>query len=151
MSERKTHLAQFNIARLRHPLDDPASAGFKDNLDRVNGAAKRMPGFIWVLEDDGGSATAFRIDNDPQMLVNLSLWESADHLRRFVFGPVHRHFLERRDEWFEPSPRAQLVMWNLPEGELPTLQDAVRRLKHFEANGPSEIAFSWAALQSTER
>jgi hypothetical protein len=43
------HLAQFNVARLRHPLDDPRSAEFKDNLELVNGAAKRMPGFVWVL------------------------------------------------------------------------------------------------------
>jgi len=138
------HLAEFNIARLRHPLDDPRSAGFKDNLDRVNGAAKRMPGFLWVLEDEAGVATFFRIDDDPQMLVNLSIWESAGHLKRFVFGPVHGHFYARRAEWFDAVERVILVFWHVAPGERPSLEEAMRRLAHLETHGPSPFAFGWA-------
>ena len=35
------HLAQFNYARLAAPLDDPRSAGFRDNLERINALADR--------------------------------------------------------------------------------------------------------------
>lgn len=138
-------IAQFNIARLRHPLYDRRSADFKDNLDRVNAAAKRMPGFLWVLEDATGSATSFRIDNDPQMLVNLSLWESLEDLRRFVFGPVHGHFMRRRAEWFEPSEKAQLVIWPIEAGAIPTIAEGVRKLERLRQNGPDASALGWPA------
>lgn len=144
-------LAQFNIARLHHPLDDPRSAGFRDNLDRVNAAAKRMPGFVWVLEDSSGTATAFRIDDDPQMLVNLSVWESAEALRRFVLGPVHKHFLERRAEWFAPSKQPFLVLWHVARGETPSLEEAVARLDHLRAHGPSDYAFDWRSMPEDAR
>jgi hypothetical protein len=48
------HLAQINIARLRHPEGDPRVADFFANLDRVNAAAERMPGFVWRLNADPG-------------------------------------------------------------------------------------------------
>ena len=35
------HLAQFNIARINYPLDDPRMAGFVDNLASVNAIAER--------------------------------------------------------------------------------------------------------------
>ncbi len=147
----KQHLAQLNVARLRHPLDDPRSAGFRDNLDLVNSAAKRMPGFVWALEDAGGTATSFRIDDDPQMLVNLSVWESAAHLRRFVLGPVHGAFLKRRAEWFEPAPgRIDLVLWHVTAGERPTLADAHERLLKLRREGPSEAAFGWREAMAGE-
>ena len=42
MMQRPTqHLAQFNIARIKYPLDDPRMAEFVDNLARVNGLAER--------------------------------------------------------------------------------------------------------------
>jgi len=138
------HLAEFNVARLRHPLDHPLSAEFKDNLDRVNGAGKRMPGFVWMMEDAGGSATSFRINDDPQMLVNLSVWESAEHLRKFVFGLVHAHFYKRGDLWFEAASEHKLVLWHVEPGVTPTLEEAVQRLSLLRAKGPSPEAFGWA-------
>ena len=30
------HLAQFNIAKTRYPVEDPRMSGFVDNLDRIN-------------------------------------------------------------------------------------------------------------------
>ena len=37
------HLAQFNIARVRYPLDDPRMREFVDNVERVNGLADKFP------------------------------------------------------------------------------------------------------------
>ena len=43
------HLAEFNIGRLTAPVDDLRVGEFVDNLDRVNGLGKRMPGFVWMM------------------------------------------------------------------------------------------------------
>jgi heme-degrading monooxygenase HmoA len=138
------HLAELNIARLKHPIGDPRVAEFVDALDLVNGAGKRMPGFVWILEDEAGSATSFRIDDDPQMIVNLTVWESAEHLKRFVFGVVHKHFYEKRALWFDAMEQQHMVFWHVEPGALPTLQEAMARLEHLRAHGPSEAAFGWA-------
>ncbi|MET0181353.1 MAG: DUF3291 domain-containing protein [Caulobacterales bacterium] len=143
------HIAQFNVARLRYSLDDPRSAGFRDNLDRVNAAAKRMPGFVWILEDDAGTATNFRIDDDPQMLINLSVWESLAHLRTFVFGPVHKSFLDKREDWFEPPSAPYLALWFIDEGVRPALEEGAARLAHLRAHGASDYAFGWEDVRAS--
>ena len=53
-------IAQYNIARLRAPLDDPSIDPFRLALGRMNDLAKASPGFEWVLEDGSGTATSFR-------------------------------------------------------------------------------------------
>ena len=44
-------------------------ADFFDNLDRINAAAERMPGFVWRLKDDSGNATNIPWVGDPTMAV----------------------------------------------------------------------------------
>ena len=41
------HLAQFNVATMRYPLDHPAMQGFVEELDRINRLADLSPGFVW--------------------------------------------------------------------------------------------------------
>ena len=41
-----THLAQLNIGRIRHEIDDARMADFTNNLALVNGLAERTPGFV---------------------------------------------------------------------------------------------------------
>src|SRR5436305_14753296 len=145
------HLAELNIARLKHPLDDPRVAEFVNNLDRVNGIADKMPGFVWRMKDEGGNATAIRIVDDPQVIANLTVWESVQALEIFVFRTVHSHFYKRRAEWFEVMDRPAVVMWWVEPGHLPSLEEAAARLKDVTDNGPSERAFSWAQLIDIER
>ena len=144
MSEPR-HLAQFNIARIKYPLDDPRMRAFVDNVERVNGLADKMVGFVWRLKDDSGHAMNMTVYGDPAILPNLTVWESAEALERFVFKTVHGRFFDRRDEWFE-QPEPTLVMWWVPEGYLPTLEEAVARLDHLKAHGPSDYAFGWESL-----
>jgi Domain of unknown function (DUF3291) len=94
------HLAELNIAKPRFPLDDPRMADFVNNLDRVNAVAERSPGFVWRLKGDGNDATDIRFDDDPDSIVNMSVWETAEHLEHFVWNTVHKHIYRRRDEWF---------------------------------------------------
>jgi uncharacterized protein DUF3291 len=143
------HLAQFNIARIKYPLDDPRIREFVANVKRVNGLADKMDGFVWRLKDDSGHAMNMTVYGDAAILPNLTVWESADALERFVFKTVHGRFFDRRTEWFE-QPEPTLVMWWVPQGHRPSLDEAVARLDHLKAHGPSDDAFGWESLPGAQ-
>lgn len=139
------HLAQFNIARIRYPLDDPRMAEFVDNVQRVNALAEQIDGFVWRLQDDSGHAMNMTVYDDPAILPNLTVWKNATALERFVWQTVHGRFYRRREDWFEPI-ETPLVLWWVAENERPPLEEGVWRLDHLKAHGPSEDAFGWAQL-----
>ncbi|MGF1553009.1 MAG: DUF3291 domain-containing protein [Paracoccaceae bacterium] len=142
-----THLAQLNVGRLRAPIGDPRVAEFIDNVDRVNAAGKRMPGFVWMLEGDAGPGnTEHKIDGDPRFISNLTVWESVEALEAFVWGTVHKRFYERRALWFEALAEAHFVMWWVAAGHRPTLAEGLDRLARLREHGPSEHAFGWKDL-----
>ena len=144
------HLAELNIGRLNAPVDDPRVHDFMANLDRVNGMGKRMPGFVWMMEGSGEPGTGNTensIGDDPQFVANLTVWEDADSLRNFVWNTVHKQFYERRAEWFELLGEQHFVMWLVADGHKPTLEEALARLEHLKAQGDSDFAFGWDALE----
>jgi Domain of unknown function (DUF3291) len=145
MMKSNRHLAQFNIARIRYPLDDPRMREFVENVDRVNGLAEKIDGFVWRLHDESGHAMNMRIYDDPTILPNLAVWESVEALERFVWQTLHRQFFVRREEWFAPV-KTTLVLWWIPAGHRPSLAEAVARLDRLVAHGPSEEAFGWEQL-----
>ncbi|MCU1238251.1 MAG: hypothetical protein JWP63_6218, partial [Candidatus Solibacter sp.] len=51
------HLAQVNIGRMLHPIDDPRMADFVAQLDPINALADAAPGFVWRLQSTSGNAT----------------------------------------------------------------------------------------------
>ena len=144
------HLAQLNIGRLRYPTDDPRVADFMNNLDLVNRLAEASPGFVWRLKDDSGNATNIRPFADPTMLLNMSVWQSVETLERFVWQTVHKRFYGRRPEWFEKLDGPHFVMWWVPAGHLPTPVEAMERLDHLAAHGPSENAFGWESVRAAQ-
>ncbi len=137
------HLAQLNVGQLRAPIEHPDSAGFADNLDLVNARAEAAPGYVWRLQDEGGNATAFSRDGDPLRILNLSVWESVDALKAFTYNGDHVEFMRRRGEWFEPRDAPHLVMWWIPAGHEPTIEEAEERLALLQADGPSRDAFTF--------
>jgi hypothetical protein len=139
------HLAQFNIARIKYPLDDPRMADFADNVARVNGLAEKIEGFLWRLQDASGNAMGMTVYDDPRVLPNLTVWEDVAALELFVWKTVHSRFFLRRREWFEPLD-TPLVMWWVPAGHRPALEEGVERLDYLKAHGPSDYAFGWENL-----
>jgi Domain of unknown function (DUF3291) len=136
------HLAQLNIARLRAPLDHPDMADFVAWLPEINELAERTPGYVWRLQDDSGDATALR-PFEPDILVNLTVWESVDSLRDFTYRTTgHLESLRRRRDWFQPMTEAHFVMWWIPAGTRPTVADAADRLQRLRRDGPSVDAFT---------
>ena len=140
------HLAQFNMARLKHQPDDPRVAGFFSGVERMHALAERSPGFVWRLSDEPTRARpsgGFSDFADPRLYVTLSVWETLDAFRDFVWRSAHRTFIDRRADWFEPHDSPYLVMWHLPVGERPTLPAGLARLKFLIRKGPSANAFGW--------
>jgi len=138
------HLAQFNVARLRHPLEAPQSAEFVAALDPINAIAESSPGFVWRLVDEAGMSSSYvrppGID-DPNVIVNFSIWTDVDSLKHFVTRSGHSAYLRRRRDWFEPPEEATTVCWWIVEGERPTLADAMERLEHLRRHGPSDTGW----------
>jgi hypothetical protein len=143
------HLAQFNIARIKYPLDDPRMREFVENVDRVNKLADTLPGFVWRLKDESGHAMNMTVYGDAAILPNLTVWESAEALERFVFKTVHGRFFDRRETWFE-QPEPTLVLWWVPAGYRSSLDEGVARLDHLKGHGPSEFAFGWENLPGAQ-
>jgi heme-degrading monooxygenase HmoA len=137
------HLVQYNIGRLTAPLDSPQLKDFVDNLAEINGLAERSPGYVWRLTDDGGVAATGLRPYEPDVIVNLSVWESLEHLRAFTYRTVHLSFLRRRREFFRPYPGAYQVLWWIPAGSRPTVAEAMRRLALLESGGPGPAAFTF--------
>jgi hypothetical protein len=140
------HLAQFNVARMLGALEDPVMSGFVARLEEINALADGSPGFVWRLQTDAGNATYLRPYGDDRIIVNMSVWESVEALRRFVYGGQHAEVLRRRHEWFEKLSRPVVALWWIPAGHVPSIDEAKRRLAHLEEHGPGPFAFTFRAL-----
>ncbi len=138
------HLAQFNVARAKGPTDGAVMAEFMANLDRINQLADESPGFVWRLRTEDGSATSIRAFDDPDLLLNLSVWEDIESLRQYVYRTEHTDFLRRRREWFEPVEELPVtVMWWVPAGANPSVEEAIQRLYRLAEEGPGPEAFTF--------
>jgi hypothetical protein len=137
------HLAQFNVGRLHEPLDHPDTAEFVAALGPINELAESAPGFVWRLTDESGQSSSYvRADDDPLVVINLSVWKSPDDLYDFVFRSAHTEFLRRRREWFSRMKEAILVCWWVPAGHVPSVDEALDRLDRLRRDGVSDDAFT---------
>ncbi len=146
-------LAQLNIATLLAPLDSPQLADFVDNLDRINALAESSYGFIWRWDEsydlDGHAAAN---GSDPEapahpfgddVVVNLSVWLDVEALQAFAFRSDHVAIVRRRREWFAKMDLAYMVLWWVPDGHRPSVNEAAERLAMLRERGPSIEAFTF--------
>ncbi|MEZ8944171.1 MULTISPECIES: DUF3291 domain-containing protein [unclassified Vibrio] len=136
-------LAQLNIALAKYPLDAPEIKEFVDNLELVNGIAESSEGFVWRLKDESGDATNIQAFDDPNMIVNMSVWDSVDSLKNFMFRTHHRDFMRRKGDWFHRLPEDTYVLWWIEEEHIPTLEEAIERLEHLRETGDTPYAFTF--------
>ncbi len=139
------HLAELNIARPKYANDDPRFADFMNNLERINNLGASMPGFVWIHKDDSGHAMNMPTPW-PDYAANLTVWETPEAFEHFVWNTVHKHFYNRKTEWFEAAENPHFVMWWVEEGHRPTLDEAKERLDYLTKHGNSDHAFDWAHL-----
>jgi hypothetical protein len=143
---RQYQIAQVNIGRVKAPLDHVVMAGFVERLDELNALADGSPGFVWRLQTPQGNATYLRPYDDDRILINLSVWETVEALREYVYRSRHGEMLRQRQNWFDPFARAFLALWWVPAGHVPGIDEARRRLAYLDAHGPTQFAFTFRAV-----
>lgn len=136
-------LAQINIVEARYPLDDERMKPFVDQLPKVNKDGENSPGFVWILKDETETAVNFVLFDNPNILVNLTVWESVDALKNFIYKGDHLKAFIRRKEWFLPMKKSHLAMWWIPVGHIPTLDEAEQKLVQLWEEGPSAAVFTF--------
>ncbi len=138
------HFAQFNVAWLKKPLDHPDTADFKNAIDPIHELADKAPGFVWRLIADGqNSATTLRPLGDDG-IINFTVWESREAMAAWVYrGADHSWALKHRRDWFHPPMEANVVMWWLPAGHTPSLEEALERMQYLRCYGPTPLAFTF--------
>ena len=98
---------------------------------------------MWRLQTEDGNATAIRAFGGDTM-VNMSVWESLDSLRAFVYSNrAHLDIMRRRREWFETHVEASQVLWWVPAGHVPSIAEAEEKLGLLRAAGPTPEAFTF--------
>ena len=136
-------IAQVNIARMLAPLSDPLMAEFVAQLDTINALADCSPGFVWRLQTSEGDATAIRPYDDDMILFNLSVWASLTDLTNYVYASDHRQVMKRRRQWFARFAGPYTTLWWVPEGHIPSVEEAVERLDHLRTHGETPYAFTF--------
>ena len=138
-------LAQVNVARMLAPLSDPLMAEFVARLDTVNAFADASPGFIWRLQTPEGNATDVRAYEDELILVNMSVWASLEDLTRYVYTSesLLRDVMKQRRRWFQRFDGPYVALWWVPQGHIPTVEEAKERLEHLRTHGETPYAFSF--------
>ena len=147
------YLAQINIARFRTEPEDPINQDFFDNIDHINVIAEASPGFIWRLKDEeSGDATSINVFDDHRMIVNMSVWASAEEFVAYVYKSDHAQIMAKRKIWFEEIDLPHLAIWWVEEDQLPTAEDGRRMVELLYQTGPTEEVFGMRELmQSLKR
>jgi hypothetical protein len=146
MAAARFQLAQCNVARVCAPVDSPQLAGFVEQLEPINALADSSPGFVWRLQTDAGDATALRVFDDDEMLINMSIWQDVESLRAFVYKTRHLDVFKRRAQWFHQLGQPYLALWWIEAGSIPTVADAEERITHLRAHGPTPYAFTFTTV-----
>ena len=137
------YIAQLNVATAVAPLAGPELVEFMVALDGVNTLAEASPGFVWRLKSDSGNATDIKYSDDPKFIVNMSVWQSVEALFEFVYHSAHTKVMVRRREWFARPAEAFQVLWWVPAGHEPTVEEAMARLRHLRQHGATAYAFTF--------
>jgi hypothetical protein len=137
------HIAQYNLAKLRAPLDDPLLADFVAAIDRINHLGDASPGFVWRHQTEDGNSTSVRPRDDSSIIINFTVWESIESLFEFTYHSDHVEVYRKRRKWFEHVEWAYLALWWIPAGHIPTVEEGEERLRHLDAHGPTPHAFTF--------
>ena len=86
--------------------------------------ADASSGFVWRLQTDAGNATDIRAYEDELILFNMSVWESIEALHAYVYRSDHAGPLRARRQWFVPTAGPTVVLWWIPVGHLPTIEES---------------------------
>jgi len=106
------------------PIDGSIIADFVANLERINALADDSEGFIWRITGEEDNATAIKIFEDDSIIINMSVWKDIASLKNYIYKTAHAEIMKRRKEWFSKMDKMHMVMWEVPEGHIPSPQEA---------------------------
>ena len=121
-------------------------AGFVARLDEINALADGSPGFVWRFQTSEGNATYIRPYDDDRILFNMSVWETIEALKRYVYRTAHAEVLRERHQWFDKFAGAQVALWWVPAGHTPGIDEAKKRLAYVDTHGPTQFAFTFKTI-----
>ena len=125
-------------------------AGIVSRIAEVNALAERSPGFVWRFHNPPGNewlapfADYFDLFEPERIFFNMSVWESVEDLRRYVYETGHVELLRGKTAWMVPAARPHLGLWWIPRTQLPTVAESRQRLDSLAGQGPTREAFSFA-------
>jgi hypothetical protein len=135
---------------MRRGLTDPVMAGLVSRVDEMNRLAEASEGFVWRLPGADVTLDALRVFEghfsplEPERLFyNLSVWQSVEDLRHFVFATAHAHMLRDKRRWMASFEGASLALWWVPAGGRPTVAESAERLRAVRERGPTPFAFTF--------
>ncbi len=83
---------------------------------------------------------------DPDLTINMTVWESIEQLAAFADRNItHRSVMRRRKEWFIEMP-AYLALWWIPAGTSPPLTEGQAKLDLIGRLGPTPDAFDFKTI-----
>ena len=124
-------------------MEHPVNEDFMNSLDRVNETAEKQPGFVWRFIGDENNAIDVRAFDDPDIVINMSVWTDLRSLVNFVYrNDEHRRIMRRRKEWFEKID-FYMALWWVEKGRRPTVEEGKIRLELLKQNGPSYSSFTF--------
>ncbi len=138
------HIAQINIAKAKAEMDSEIMTGFVERLDEINQLADQSAGFVWRLQTDDGDSTAIRVFDDSQLIINMSVWESIDSLKDYVYKTAHVELIRDRQAWFNKMLESQIALWWIPAGHIPSIEEGKQKLDELEKKGSNESIFTFA-------
>jgi Domain of unknown function (DUF3291) len=142
MSKTKQYVAQLNISRMIGVnIDDPIMKDFVAQLDEINLLGEQSKGFVWRLKSDDGNATSYNPYSDDRIIVNFTVWESAEDLKDFVYNTAHRLVMKDRKKWFENLGQPSYVLWFVDVDRMPTVDEAVERLAYLQKKWSFFVCF----------
>lgn len=140
------HLAQVNIGRLNAPLDSPLLEDFVAYLAPINAIADVTRGFVWRFQTEAGDATELRPYGDERIIVNFSVWESVEALKKYVYQGSHADVMRMRRKWFAKMSEHYMALWWVPAGHVPDWAEAQDRLESIRQHGETPYAFTFRSF-----
>jgi hypothetical protein len=83
-------------------------------------------------------------------LFNLSVWESVEQLKDYVYGTAHYEIMRKRRQWFEKFDGMYFALWWVNAGHVPTVGEAKQRLEYLQLHGETSQAFTLSAASRRE-
>ncbi|MBO0789530.1 MAG: DUF3291 domain-containing protein [Ktedonobacteraceae bacterium] len=137
------YIAEMNIGRIRAPYDDPIMAGYVKRRREMDTLARRSPGFIWRRTGPGSNAKETDLYEDQTIIANVSVWATIEDFANFVYKTGHQEVIDRGHEWFVSLDGPHYAMWWVPQGHLPSAEEARERLEYLRTYGETPYAFTF--------